>query len=153
MQCLPLPRFAFFWPFFWVALALLTACSDRASPEQEVRAVIDSMELAAEERDVGDLLQHLSDNYRDAEGQDRKQAALNARGYFIANQSVHLLTRIESLEFPAADEARVKLQVGMAGRGGATGQADLSADLHDFDLVLVREGGEWKVSYADWGAH
>ncbi len=114
MQCLSLPRS----PCFWVALALLTACSDGASPEQEVRAVIDSMEVAAEARDVGDLLEHLSDNYRDAQGQDRQQAALYARGYFISNQSVHLLTRIESLEFPAADEARVKLQVGMAGRGG-----------------------------------
>src|SRR5918994_302618 len=129
MQGLPLLRS----PCFWVALAfLLTSCSDRASPEQEVRAVIDSIELAAEERDAGDLMEHLSDNYRDAQGQDRQQAALYARGYFISNQSVHLLTRIQSLEFPAADEARIKLQVGMAGRGGATGQGDLSADLHDF---------------------
>src|SRR5688500_13144319 len=149
MQCLPRRRS----PIFWVALALLTACSDRASPEQQVRAVIDSMELAAEARNVGDLMEHLADNYRDAQGQDRQQAALYARGYFISNQSVHLLTRIESLEFPAADEARVKLQVGMAGRGGETGSGGLSADLHDFDLVLVQEGGEWKVSYADWGAH
>ena len=149
MQCRSLSRS----PCFWVALALLTACSDGASPEQEVRAVIDSMEVAAEARDVGDLMEHISDNYRDAQGQDRQQAALYARGYFVSNQSVHLLTRIDSLEFPAADEARVKLQVGMAGRGGETGSSGLSADLHDFDLVLVREGSGWKVSYADWGAH
>jgi hypothetical protein len=149
MQCLPTGRS----PFFWVALALLTACSDQASPEQQVRAVIDSMELAAEARDVGDLMEHLSDNYRDAQGQNREQAALYARGFLLANQSVHLLTRIESLEFPAADEARVALQVGMAGRGGEAGPGGFSAELHDFDLVLVREGGEWKVSYADWGAH
>lgn len=149
MQCLPRPR----CPISWVALAwLLTACSDAASPEQQVRAVIDSMEVAAEARDVGDLMEHISDNYRDAQGQDRQQAALYARGYFISNQSVHLLTRVESLEFPAPDEARVKLQVGMAGRG-EPGSGGLSADLHDFDLVLVREGEEWKVSYADWGAH
>jgi hypothetical protein len=149
MQCLQPSRS----PCFWVALALLTACSGGASPEQEVRAVIGSMEVAAEARDVGDLMEHLSDNYRDAQGQDRQQAALYARGYFVTNQSVHLLTRVESLEFPAPDEARVKLQVGMAGRGGETGSGGLSADLHDFDLVLVREGSEWKVSYADWGAH
>jgi hypothetical protein len=149
MHCRSPPRS----PCFWVALALLTACSDAATPEHEVRAVIDSMEVAAEARDVGDLMEHLSDNYRDAQGQDRQQAALYARGYFVTNQSVHLLTRIESLEFPAPGEARVKLQVGMAGRGADTGSGGLSADLHDFDLVLVREGNEWKVSYADWGAH
>jgi hypothetical protein len=133
-------------------LAVLAGCSDEASPEQQVRAVIDSMEVAAEARDVGDLLEHVSTSYRSADGLDRAEAARYLRGYFVANQSIHLLTRIGSLEFPAPDEARVKLQVGMAGRGGE-GIADLSADLYDFDVVLVREDGEWKVSYADWRAH
>ena len=140
-------------PFFWVAFAVLPACSDPGSPEQQVRAVIESMETAAESRDVGDLMEHISANYRDARGQDRTEASRYARGYFIANQSVHLLTRIESLEFPSPDEARVKLQVGMAGRGSAPGAAGLSTDLYDFNLALIREGDEWKVSYADWDAH
>lgn len=135
------------------ALALLAGCADDASPEQQVRSVIESMERAAEERDVGDLMGHVAASYRDAMGQDRAEASRYARGYFIANQSIHLLTRIESLDFPAPDEARVKLQVGMAGGGGAQGGANLSADLYDFDLALVHEGGEWKVSYADWRAH
>ena len=135
-----------------VVLAGLAGCSDDASPEQQVRAVIDSMEAAAEARDVGDLLEHVSTAYRSADGLDRAEAARYLRGYFVANQSIHLLTRIESLEFPAPDEARVKLQVGMAGRGGQ-GAADLSADLYDFDVALVHEDGEWKVSYADWRAH
>jgi hypothetical protein len=133
-------------------LAVLAGCSEDASPEQQVRAVIDSMEVAAEARDVGDLMEHVSTAYRSADGLDRAEAGRNIRGYLVANQSIHLLTRIESLEFPAPDEARVKLQVGMAGRGGQ-GTADLSADLYDFDVVLVREDGEWKVSYADWRAH
>ena len=137
-------------PRFWVAFALLTACTDPGSPEQQVRAVLESMETAAEARDVGDLLEHISANYRDAQGQDRTEAARYARAYFLANQSVHLLTRIESLEFPAPDEARVKLQVGMAGRAGESG---VTADLYDFDLALIREDDEWKLSYADWRAH
>lgn len=133
-------------------LAVLAGCSDDTSPEQQVRAVIDSMEVAAEARDIGELMEHVSTAYRSADGLDRAEAGRYLRGYFVANQSIHLLTRIESLEFPAPDAARVKLQVGMAGRGGQ-GAADLSADLYDFDVVLVREGGEWKVSYADWRAH
>jgi hypothetical protein len=111
------------------------------------------METAAEARDVGDLMEHISASYRDAQGQDRAEASRYARGYFIANQSVHLLTRIESLEFPAPDEARVKLQVGMAGRAGEPGAAGLTTDLYSFDVALIREGDEWKVSYADWHAH
>src|SRR6185436_19199797 len=118
---------------FLAVLALLPGCSDDASPEQQVRAVIDSMEVAAEARDVGDLMEHVSTAYRSADGLDRAEAGRSIRGYFVVNQSIHLLTRIESLEFPAPDEARVKLQVGMAGRGGQ-GAADLSADLYDFDV-------------------
>ncbi|HKR33641.1 MAG TPA: hypothetical protein VJT10_02325 [Steroidobacteraceae bacterium] len=135
------------------AALLLAGCADDSSPEQQVRSVIESMEVAAEARNVGDLMEHVSANYRDAQGQGRVEASRYARGYFVANQSIHLLTRIERLEFPAPDEARVKLQVGMAGRGGEQGAAGLSADLYDFDLALVREGGEWKLSYADWRAH
>jgi hypothetical protein len=135
------------------AALLLAGCADDSTPEQQVRAVIESMEVAAEARDVGDLMEHVSANYRDAQGQGPAEASRYARGYFVANQSIHLLTRIESLEFPAPDEARVKLQVGMAGRGGEQGAAGLSADLYDFDLALVREAGEWKLSYADWRAH
>jgi hypothetical protein len=80
----------------WIPLGLLTACSDGTSPEQQVRAVIQSMEAAAEKRDVGGLMEHISANYRDGQGQDRAEASRYARGYFITNQSVHLLTRIEA---------------------------------------------------------
>jgi hypothetical protein len=136
-----------------LALALLAGCADDASPEQQVRGVIESMERAAEARDVGDLMEHVSTAYRDAQGQDRAETSRYARGYFIANQSIHLLTRIESLEFPSPDEARVKLQVGMAGRGSDQGTANFGADLYDFDVAFVLEDGEWKVSYASWRAH
>jgi hypothetical protein len=138
---------------FWATLALLAACTDDRSPEQQVRAVVDTMEAAVEARDVGALLEHISDNYRDAQGQDRSEASRYARGYFIANQSIHLLTRIETIDFPSPREARLKLQVGMAGRGAQAGAAGLSADLYDFDIALVLEDGEWKVSFADWRAH
>lgn len=137
--------------FAGLALIFLAGCSDDAAPEQQVRAVIESMELAAEARDVGDLMEHVSAAYRSADGQDRAETSRYVRGYFVANPSIHLLTRIESLEFPATDEARLKLQVGMAGRDGQ-GAAGLNADLYNFDVVLVREGGEWKVSYANWRA-
>jgi hypothetical protein len=140
-------------PLSILVLALLAGCADDTSPEQQVRSVIESMERAAEARDVGELLEHISANYRDAQGQDRAEASRYARAYFIANQSIHLLTHVESLEFPAPDEARVKVQVGMAGRGAEPGASGFTADLYDFDIALIREDGEWKVSYADWRAH
>jgi hypothetical protein len=109
------------------------------------------VELAAEARDVGDVMKNISDHYSDASGMTQEDAARYLRGYFIANQSIHLLTRIEQVEFPATDEARANVLVGMVGReAAASSRWDLAADLYEFDVTLRREDGDWKVTYARW---
>ncbi|GFE89414.1 hypothetical protein GCM10011488_43680 [Steroidobacter agaridevorans] len=106
------------------------------------------MEQAAEDRDVGGLKAHLSDDYRDANGMGAEEAARYARGYFIANQSIHLLTRIEELIFPTDDEARAQVLVGMMGRDAAD-EWDLAGELRTFKIALRREDGEWKVTFLE----
>lgn len=130
----------------FVTLAALAACAGKDSPEQQVRAVIEQIEQAAESRSVGDLKAHLSEDYRDANGMGAEDAVRYARGYFLANQSIHLLTRIEELTFPTAGEARAQVLVGMLGRDVAD-QWDLAAELHTFKVALRREDDEWKVTF------
>jgi hypothetical protein len=131
--------------------AALAACGDTNSPEQQVRDVIGQMEAAAEARDIGELMEHVSEDYRDENGLGPDEAARYVRGYFIANQSIHLLTRIEQIEFPIEGEARARVLVGMVGReADAAGKWDLAADLHEFKIALRREDDEWKVSFAQW---
>ena len=128
----------------------LAACGAGDSPEQQVRAVIDQMEAAAENRDVGELTQYLSEDYRDSNGMGPDEVARYLRGYFIANQSIHLLTRIEELEFPTEGEARARVTVGMLGREAAdTNQWDLAAELRAFKIALRREDDAWKVSFVE----
>jgi|HigsolmetaAR201D_1030396.scaffolds.fasta_scaffold01210_2 uncharacterized lipoprotein YajG len=132
-----------------VALLVLTACSDPESPDAQVRRVIDALEQAAEARDVGDLMRHVSTSYRDADGRDAKELSRYVRGYFIANQSIHLLTRVNSLEFPADDEARAHVTVAMVGREAAEANAwNLAAEIRDFAVTFRREDGDWKVTHA-----
>lgn len=135
-------------------IGALAGCGDANSPEQQVRDVIGKMEVAAEARDVSELTEHLSEDYRDANGLSPEEAARYVRGYFIANQSVHLLTRVEEIEFPAGGEARAKVLVGMVGRETDAAShldlGDLAADLYEFKIALRREGDEWKVSFAQW---
>jgi hypothetical protein len=132
-------------------LAAVAACTQPDSPEQEIRTIIEQMERAMEERDVGDLMEHISGEYRDGDGRSPDEIAQYARGYMIANQSIHLLTRIDAIEFPVDDEARAKVLVGMVGReADAAGAWDLAADLYEFDVALIREGEDWKVTYAKW---
>ena len=133
------------------ALTAGAACSQPDSPEQQVRTTIEQMELAAEQRNVGDLMEHVSNEYRDADGHGPNEISQYVRGYLIANQSIRLLTRIDGIEFPGDDEARAKVLVGMVGReADAAGAWDLAADLYEFDVALIREDGDWKVTYAKW---
>lgn len=132
-------------------LVLLAACSDDASPEQQVRALIEQMELAAEDRDVDDVVALLSPQYRDAYGNGSEEVGRALRGYFIANQSVHLLTRVQEISFPQSNEARASVLVGMVGReADAVGAWNLAADLYEFEIALIRVDGEWKISWAEW---
>lgn len=135
---------------FFAVLAA-SGCSREDTPETQLRAVIADMERAVEARDVGDLMAHISTQYRDELGQGADEASRYARGYFIANQSIHLLTRVESIEFPSAREARAVVTVAMVGREAEAGAAwNLAADLYEFDAAFVREGDDWKVAYAKW---
>lgn len=139
-------------PLLALVIFALAACGNDDSPEQQVRAVFDRMERAAESRSVGDLMEHVSADYRGANDQHPDEASRYVRGYFIANRSIHLLTRVDQLEFPSDDEARAKVLVGMVGREADSSAAwNLAADLYELDVVLIREGGDWKVTYAEWG--
>jgi hypothetical protein len=134
-----------------IACVSLTACGDGDAPEAQVRATIEAIEHAAEDRDVGGVTEHVSAQFKDGNGQDGKQLSQYVRGYFIANQSIHLLTRIGDIEFPTQDEARAKVTVAMVGRETDEANAwNLAAEIYEFDVVLMREDGDWKVTYAKW---
>jgi hypothetical protein len=120
-----------------------------------VRAVIVAGEDAAERRDHGDLMALVSQRFQGANGESIEDLSQLLRGYLLAHPSVHLATRIEQVEFPYDDLAKVRLTVGMLGREtGATGAAalDLAADVQEVELELQRDSGDWKVTRASWGS-
>ncbi len=129
---------------------LLNACGSAEPPEVQVRAVIDEAERAAEARDVSALMDLVSPDFRDADGRQSDELRQYLRGYFIANQSVHLLTRIESIEFPAEGVAEVALVVGMAGKEAEAQSAwNLAAEVRQIHLTLMQRGNDWLVTHAE----
>jgi hypothetical protein len=133
----------------WLAIGL-AGCGAPDTPEMQVRAVIDAAEQAAEARDVSAVMQFVSPDYADADGRRAAELSRYLRGYFIANQSLHLLTRIDSLEFPATGVAEVELTVATVGRDAEAKSAwDLAADAHTLRLILMQEAGDWRVTHAD----
>jgi len=135
-----------------VALAvMLQACSGSDSPEEAVRALVASAADAAERRSAGDLLDLIHDDYRDQKGYGKKQTARLLRAYFFRHKNIHLLTRIEEIEWLGDEQAVVKLHVAMAGSviSDIDALASLRARIYRFDLNLVRQG-EWQVQHASW---
>src|SRR4051812_14418840 len=100
----------------FIAVAAMAGCSSPDSPEAQVRKTLNSMEAAAEDRDVGDVMEWVSPEFRSRYGGNSDELRQYLYGFFIANQSIHLLTRINSLEFPSSDEARANVTVAMTTR-------------------------------------
>jgi hypothetical protein len=151
-----LPQVRRHFPLAWAAAlvavtGLLAGCGREESPEAQVRSVIAAGEAAAEARDVGGLLELVSPAFRDANGGGPDELKQYLRGYFVMHPSVHLLTRVESVEFPYRDYARVQIEVGMLGRETAgAASLDLAADVKEIVLELALEDDEWKVVRAAW---
>ncbi len=134
-----------------LACAVLAGCGPTTTPEQQVRTVIAKAEAAAEERNLSGLMDLVSPRYEDEQGGSAVELTRTIRGYFIVNQSVHLVTRIESVEFPYKDMARVHLTVGTLGRKAVPADTfDMAADVHEVEVELQLERGEWKVTRASW---
>jgi hypothetical protein len=139
-----------------VALAMgaalaVAGCGDQQTPDARVRAVIAAGEAAAEARDLSGILEHVAPAFRDAQGGGREELKQYLRGYLVTHPSVHLLTRVDSVEFPYRDLARVKLTVGTLGTGSTEAAGfDLAADVHDVVLELQFEDDAWRVVRASW---
>jgi len=132
---------------------LLSGCGqDASSAEEKIKEDLAKLEQAAEERDLGPLKKAILDEYSDNEGFDKKSIIQFIQLRFIRQQSIHLLTRIKSVEVLAADNAIADVLVAMAGRplddvGTLMG---MSADLFRFEVELKEQNDNWKVAKANW---
>ena len=151
-----LPQACGFFRRATVALALgaalaVAGCGDQETPDARVRAVIAAGKAAAEARDLSGILEHVAPAFRDAQGGGREELKQYLRGYLVTHPSVHLLTRIDSVEFPYRDLGRVKLTVGTLGTGSTEAAGfDLAADVHDVVLELQFGDDAWRVVRASW---
>jgi len=124
-----------------LATILLAACGAKTSDEQQVRALIDEVETAAEARDTSDVLEHVADTYADSSGLDKTQLRDFLRGYFLANPRLELLVNVDSLEFPADGIAQARLTVTRVSLSDPQ-------QLH-LEVELRRTSAGWRVKRAD----
>lgn len=136
-----------------VLAMLLPGCrGERASPEAEVRALINSAATAAEQKRIGTLRDMISEKYADEQGQNKRAVEGLLRLHFLRNETVHLYAHIQSVTLPQPDRAQATVLVAMAGVPIVSAQAlpALRADLHRFEIDFAREDKTWRVQRAAW---
>jgi hypothetical protein len=133
---------------------LVLSCSaEPDSPEARIRALLERAELGAEEKDVDAMMELVSIDYKDAAGRRKHNIHGLLAFYFLRNQSIHLLTRVQEITFPEPEQSEVTVLVAMAGRPieSASDLIGIRSSLYRFDFALTDEGdGEWKVHGAEW---
>jgi len=134
-----------------VLVTFVAGCGESQTPDARVREVIAQGEQAAEARDLSGIMDLVAPAYTDGQGGGRDELKQYLRGYLVAHQSIHLLTKVDSVEFPYRDMAKVNLTVGTLGREAAAATAfDLAADVYDVELELALDDGKWRVTRASW---
>ena len=136
---------------FLITLAL-SACSEKKSPEDEVRQFVASAVIAAESREALTIRKLVSDGYMDQSGRDQRALTALAMGYFLRHKNIYLFTQVSEIKFPQPEKSSVKLYVAMTGSPvkGAQALLDIRADLYQFDLMLIKESGDWLLQKARW---
>ncbi len=134
-----------------LAAAAIAGCDSGGDSESEIRALLAAAEEAAEARDAGFFGDLLSAAYRDTRGNDRDELIRRVRGYFLANQRIEIVSRVDEVVLEGADAARAVVHAGMLGQRSSGQLLDgVDADLYRFELELVNNDGEWQVIGADW---
>lgn len=134
-------------------LLLLGACGDDGQAESQLRAWVAAAEVAVESRSLQQVSTLISPAYRDNKGHNRADLGRLLQGYFQRHRQIHLLTRIASvLPDESGNSGRVTVFVAMAGVPVASPSdlAGLRADYYRFDLLLEKEGGQWRLIHANW---
>jgi len=127
----------------------LSACGGPAQgPEEAIRAWVSQGHELAEAKDRRALVSMISPAYTDARGNSRDDIENLFRLYFLRQNKVALITRIEELNIYDDSAAQVVLAVGMAGTNdGALG---FSADAFRFEMEFVLDDDDWLLTSARW---
>jgi len=132
-----------------LAALALAGCGGGKDP---VQSTLDAIVKAADARDAKALFQKLTPGFQAADGSGFAEAQSTVERYFAAYEILEVTIRDVRIE-RAEGAARVRLRATLSGQprriGGLDGLVPSSA-AYDFDLRLIPEGSQWKVSWAQW---
>ncbi len=117
-----------------------------ASDEDRIRRLVDEMAQAAEKKDIGGILEHVSERYR-GESTDKDGLRGTLFVYLRGAQFVSVIVRGLTIDVKG-DEADAKMRV-LLTRAKVTQELRvedlIQSGAHRIEAGFAREGTEWKV--------
>ncbi len=135
-----------------VTLLLSPACKKPVSEEDRIKAMINETADLAEAKDIKGVLEHISKDYKDPEGNDRNAVKGLLFVYFQQYEKVGLFVRDIQVTVEG-DEAQAQVKVILTGGEDPETIGDVvpaSAGGYLIDIKLVNEDGEWMVVRGTW---
>lgn len=133
------------------AMAVFFCGCSAEDPATVIEQLIEETEIAAESRDTGHFRGLIAESYIDGRGNDRERLINMIRGYFLAHQSIDVLSRIETVELRGDDAAEIVVLAGVLARRPGEGLLDgFDGRLYRLELELVENDGDWQIIGADW---
>ncbi len=132
-----------------LGIVCLATCT-RKTDDDKIRAVINVVQKAAEDRDVKEVLSHVDKNYRDPEGNDVQTVKNMLLFYFFRHQKIAvMITNLETTVEGASATAR--FQAILSGRTGASGDILPEAlGAYRFDVSFKKDQDDWKIISCRW---
>jgi hypothetical protein len=124
---------------------VLAACAN----EDPIARVVADVAGAAEDRDAGEVMEHLSPSY-----ERRAEVETTLRRYFFAYDTMDI--RVRNLQSTVSGaQAFVTFDADLLGTPKTIGGMDQylpRSSTCRFELVMREESGEWKITSANWAA-
>ena len=132
-------------------LLLLPACH-KETEEDKVKKVVTSVQQATEEKKIRLVLDHISKSYQDPQGNDYNGIKGLLAFYFFRHQKVSVyMPNIDIMV--KGEKATALFQAILTGRGtgeAAGGILPEALGAYNFEVLLAKEDGSWKVTSAKW---
>ena len=131
-------------------VSVVSGCGGPSSvPKEELRAWVANGIEAAQNKERRELMGMVAESYVDARGNERDDIDGMLRVYFLRQNRIALLPKIEEITVYDDTAGMIVMTVGMAGTND--GVLGFSADAYRFALELEKEANDWQLISARWG--
>lgn len=134
-----------------LAMLLLTiglAACKGTSPEQAVRAQVETLQAAIDARDAGAVDELLAEDFVGNDGMDRRGAKSLAMAVFLRHRDVTVTLGPTSVELRSDSDAIARFSV--LATGGSGGLLPDSGQVYQLETGWRLVDGDWRLLNASW---